>query len=62
MSSPRDKNKAFIGAFVHKQEKELLKSIASNHEKGLTDVVKASVFKFRSLSKTEQKSLISKVL
>ena len=61
MSNQRPKNKVLVGAYVHPQDKQLLKSIASNHEVNLTDIIKASVLKFKSLPKTEQKSLISKV-
>jgi len=62
MSNQRHKNKQFVGAFVHKEDKQVITKMANNHNVNQSDVVKASLHKFNQLNKKEQSSIISKVI
>ena len=51
-----------IGAYVYKQEKQLVTEIAKNHNVNQSDIVKASLLKFNKLNTKEQGSFIAKVI
>ena len=62
MANQRNLNKHMIGAYVYKQDKQLVAKMASNHNVSQSDVVKASLHEFSKLNEKEQSSIISKVI
>jgi CRISPR/Cas system CMR-associated protein Cmr3 (group 5 of RAMP superfamily) len=62
MANQRNLNKHMIGAYVYKQDKQLVAEMAKNHNVNQSDVVKASLHKFSKLNKKEQGSALAKVI
>ena len=62
MANIRNQNKELVGAYLFKEDKQVVVKMASNHNVNQSDVVKASLHKFNQLNKKEQSSIISKVI
>jgi len=62
MPNKRHDDKHYVGAFVFKQDKQMLLNMASDHNVHKSDVIKASLYKFNQLTEKEQSSIISKVI
>ncbi len=62
MANQRNLNKHMIGAYVYKQDKQLVAEMAKNHNVNQSDIVKASLHKFNKLNRKEQGSFIAKVV
>ena len=61
MPNKRLEGKKIQSVWMNEPERKRLSTVAKSIDAYKSDVVKASILKFKSLSKTEQKSWISKV-
>ena len=62
MANIRNQNKELVGAYLYKEDKQVVVKMANNHNVNQSDVVKASLHKFSKLNKKEQGSILSKVI
>ena len=62
MANIRNQNKELVGAYLYKEDKQVVVKMANNHNVNQSDVVKASLHKFNQLTEKEQGSTLAKVI
>ena len=62
MPNKRHDDKHYVGAFVFKQDKQMLLNMADDHNVHKSDIIKASLYKFNELTEKEQGSALAKVI